>query len=95
MVIFIHILILAILAIPIVMGLLQGQPGQHQATAAAWAVGLLMMAGLWIPQAVISTGLLIWRYRRRKPSVALLFGLHIISALLVVVGALIAMNGPW
>lgn len=78
--ILLHIVLLLLLAFPIINAWLSGQPGSHQATAAAWAVGLLMMAGVWAGYMLLSTGLLIWRFRVRRPSLPMVLGLHIVSA---------------
>lgn len=78
-----HLILLVLLALPVLFPLMQGQPG-HQATAAAWAIGLLFLAGLWLAHTVVSSGLLIWRYRVRRPTVLTVLGLHIISAVTVV-----------
>lgn len=82
--ILLHIVILLSLAAPIVVSWSKGQPA-HQATAAAWAVGLLFMAGLWLTYAILSSGLIIWRYRVRRPTLLMVLGLHIASALILVV----------
>lgn len=60
-----HTLLLLLPAIPLLVIFLQGQPG-HQATAAAWAVGLLFLAGLWLVHVVLST-VLILVLRRSRP----------------------------
>jgi len=78
-----HLAILALLAVPIVQAWMAGQPG-HQATAAAWAVGLLFVAGLWLAQFVVSTGLLVWRYRVRRPTMLVVVGIHVASAAVIV-----------
>jgi hypothetical protein len=77
-----HVVILLILVIPILSEFSTGQPG-HQASAAAWAVGLLFLAGLWVCHAIISSGLAIWRYRARALSSLKVAGLHCISAVII------------
>ena len=78
-----HLTILALLAVPIVRDWMAGQPG-HQAAAAGWAIGLLFLAGLWLTQFVLSTGLLVWRYRVRRPTLLLVIGIHVLSAAIIV-----------
>jgi len=39
-----------------------------------------MMAGVWAGYMLLSTGLLIWRFRVRRPSLPMVLGLHIVSA---------------
>lgn len=74
-----HVLLLVLLALPILFMWLPGQPG-HQATAAAWAVGLLFLAGLWLGHSLVSSGLIIWRYRVSVPTLLTVLGMHVISA---------------
>jgi hypothetical protein len=86
-----HIVLLAVLAVPMAVAWLRGQPG-HQATAAAWAVGLLFVAGLWLAHAIVSSGLLFWRSRTHRLTLAVVVALQIASAL-IVLGALYL--GAW
>jgi len=77
-----HVTLLALLAVPIVVAWLPGQPG-HQATAAAWALGLLFVGGLWLAHAMVSSGLLFWRHRTHNLTLPAVVALQLISAILV------------
>lgn len=84
-----HILLLVLLAVPVLLAWLPGQPG-HQATAAAWALGLLFYAGLWATQLVISSGLIIWRSRVGRLKVTTVIAMHAVSAIIIVACLLVA-----
>jgi len=86
-----HIALLGMLALPIAVKWLPGQPG-HQATAAAWAVGLMFVAGLWLAHALVSSGLLIWRARTHNLTLAAVLSLQAGSAAIV---ASVLYLGAW
>ncbi len=86
-----HIVLLAVLAVPIAVAWLPGQPG-HQATAAAWALGLLFAAALWLAHVIVSSGLLIWRARAHKLTMAAVVGVQAASAAIV---ASVLYLGAW
>jgi len=72
----VHILVLTVLLMPVLVSIFSGSPGGHQATTAAWVLGILYVGAAYLGYAILASLVYMLVSRRTLLNPARVIGIH-------------------